>query len=74
MILNMISTGVMVRAGHVYENLMINLRPSNIKLRDRMIRIVRDITGKDYEASERLLEENDFVIRRAVMAAEKEGE
>lgn len=74
MILNMISTGVMVRAGHVYENLMINLRPSNIKLRDRMIRIVRDITGKDYEASERLLEENDFVIRRAVMAAEKEAE
>jgi N-acetylmuramic acid 6-phosphate (MurNAc-6-P) etherase len=50
------------------------LRPSNVKLRDRMVRIVRDITGKNYEASERLLEENDFVIRRAVMAAEKEGE
>lgn len=66
MILNMISTAVMVKAGHVYENLMINLRPSNIKLRDRMIRIVCDITGNDYETSEKLLEENDFVIREAI--------
>ena len=72
MILNMISTGVMVRLGHVYENLMINLRPSNVKLRDRMIRITSDITGKPYETAERLLEDNDFVIRRAVEAAEKE--
>lgn len=68
MILNMISTGVMIRQGHVYENLMINLRPSNVKLRDRMIRIVSDITGETYEASERLLNENDFVIRRAIHA------
>jgi N-acetylmuramic acid 6-phosphate etherase len=72
MILNMISTGVMVRQGHVYENLMINLRPSNIKLRDRMIRIVADITGKPYDMAEKLLEQNDFVIRRAIVAAEKE--
>ena len=34
MILNMLSTGAMVRSGHVYENLMINLKPTNIKLRD----------------------------------------
>ena len=74
MILNMISTGVMVRQGHVYENLMINLRPSNIKLRDRMIRIVADITGKPYDMAEKLLEQNDFVIRRAIVAAEKEDE
>lgn len=66
MILNMISTAVMVKSGHVYENLMINLRPSNIKLRDRMIRIVCDITGKDYETAEKLLEENNFVIREAI--------
>lgn len=68
MILNMISTGVMIRLGHVYENLMINLRPSNVKLRDRMIRIVSDITGETIEMSERLLNENDFVIRRAIDA------
>lgn len=68
MILNMISTAVMVKQGHVYENLMINLRPSNIKLRDRMIRIVSDITGTEYARAERLLEENGFVIRAAIEA------
>ncbi len=72
MILNMISTGVMVRLGYVYENLMINLRPSNVKLRARMIRIVSDILGVESETAERLLEENDFVIRRAIESAQKE--
>ena len=73
MILNMISTSVMIKLGHVYENLMINLRPSNIKLRDRMIRIVRDITGEDYDTSEKLLDENEFNIRKAVEAHEKKA-
>ena len=68
MVLNMISTSVMVKLGHVYENLMINLKPSNIKLRRRMITIVSDITGLDADRSEKLLEENGFVIRRAVEA------
>lgn len=72
MILNMISTSVMIRLGHVYENLMINLRPTNKKLRDRMIRIVVDITGAEYERAETLLEENGFDIREAVAAYHKE--
>ena len=66
MILNMISTSVMIKLGLVYENLMINLRPSNVKLRDRMIRIVCDVTGNDYESSEKLLEQNDWSIRKAI--------
>ena len=70
MILNMISTAVMVRLGHVYENLMINLRPSNVKLRDRMIRIVCDVLHVPYDTAERLLEENGFVIRQAISAFE----
>ena len=68
MVLNMISTSVMIKQGHVYENLMINLRPSNVKLKARMIRIVSDVTGESLEGSERLLEENGFVIRDAVNA------
>ena len=68
MILNMISTSVMIQLGHVYENLMINLKPRNNKLRDRMIRIVKDITGLEYHTSEELLEENNFNIRTAVEA------
>lgn len=66
MILNMISTAVMIKQGHVYENLMVNLEPSNLKLRDRMIRITQDITGLGYDESERLLENNDFSIRKAI--------
>lgn len=71
MILNMISTGVMVKMGYVYENLMINLKPTNIKLRDRMIRIVCDITGEDYKSSEKLLNDNGFVIKDAINAHRK---
>ena len=66
MILNMISTSVMIKLGHVYENLMINLKPSNEKLYKRMITIVSDITGKDYTESEKLLKENNFIIRDAI--------
>ena len=71
MILNMISTAVMVKLGHVYENMMINLRPSNVKLRDRMIRILRDITALPYEDCEALLEQNGFSLRDALQAFEE---
>ena len=71
MILNMISTAVMVKLGHVYENMMINLRPTNIKLRDRMIRIFVEITGESYEESERMLSENDFSLRKAINAYDR---
>lgn len=73
MILNMISTAVMVKLGHVYENLMINLRPSNIKLRARIIGIVCDLTGADAERAERALTDNDFDIRAALRALGKEA-
>ena len=65
-ILNMISTVAMVKCGHVYENLMINLRPTNRKLRRRMIGIVTEIIGCDDNEAEKLLEENDWSIREAV--------
>lgn len=68
MILNMISTSVMIKLGHVYENMMINLRPSNIKLTDRCIDIVSEITGVGKEDSRALLEKNGWNIRNAVDA------
>ena len=63
-VLNMISTCAMVKTGKVYENLMINLRPTNIKLRRRMIGIVSDVCDVDFDRAEELLEENGFSIRR----------
>ena len=41
LVLNMISTAVMIRLGHVYGNLMVNVQPTNQKLEDRARRIIR---------------------------------
>ncbi len=65
-ILNMISTAAMVKCGCVYENMMINLKPTNKKLRRRMIGIVTEIVGCTAEKAEELLEENGWNIRSAV--------
>lgn len=66
MILNMLSTGAMVRSGYVYENLMINLKPSNIKLRKRVISIVREITDLEEDTAVALLERGDWRIKEAI--------
>jgi len=70
-VLNMISTAVMVKLGHVYENMMINLRPSNAKLRDRMIRILCEITKISYDKCEKLLEQNEFSLRLALRSLDE---
>ncbi len=68
LVLNMISTCAMVNSGKVYENMMVNLSPTNIKLRARVIRITSNIIGENEEVCEKLLEENDWNIRKAVTA------
>ena len=50
-VLNMISTATMVRLGKVYRNLMIDVQPTNVKLRDRAVRIVRDAAGVSLDAA-----------------------
>ena len=72
MILNMISTGVMIRQGYVYENLMINLKPSNIKLQNRMLGIMSVLTGCDKEEAEKVLAENGWSIPAAAKAIKGE--
>ena len=52
MVLNMLTTAAMVRLGHVYENLMIDVRPSNQKVSHRMVRILADASGKRLSAAE----------------------
>jgi N-acetylmuramic acid 6-phosphate etherase len=65
LILNMLTTLSMVKLGKVISNLMVDLNPSNIKLRDRAVRIVREITGADDEAAKRELEKANWVIKEA---------
>lgn len=68
MVLNMLSTMTMVKLGFVYENLMINLKPGNKKLTQRMIGIVCEITKAEECDARRLLEENGWSIRKAIEA------
>lgn len=72
LVLNMISTSLMVKAGYVYENIMINLKPTNIKLKNRMIGIVSELTRKDMSESEQLLEKSSWNIKKAVSLSEKQ--
>jgi N-acetylmuramic acid 6-phosphate etherase len=68
LVLNMLSTGVMVRSGYVYGNLMVNVQPTNAKLVDRAARIISAITGLDRESAGRLLDEAGSVKTAVVMA------
>lgn len=65
-VLNMLSTVAMVKNGKVYENLMINLKPSNQKLRNRMVGIVIQILGCEPEKAVKLLEENQWSIQNVI--------
>ena len=56
MVLNMITTGAMVHSGKVYGHLMVDMRATNDKLRDRAARIISQITGLDREGSFDLLD------------------
>jgi len=55
MVLNMLSTAVMTRLGHVYENLMIDMMLTNEKLADRALRILAAASGKSVSAAEHAL-------------------
>jgi N-acetylmuramic acid 6-phosphate etherase len=66
--LNMISTTVMIRLGHVYGNLMVNVQPKNEKLRDRAVRIITEAAHVTYDEAERLLAEAGTVKVAIVMA------
>ena len=70
--INIISTGAMVRLGRVRGNLMIDLQPTNKKLRDRALRLVTQLTGCDWETARSLLERADWNVR-AVLAEKESG-
>lgn len=65
--LNTISTTLMVRAGRVYENLMVDVRASNAKLRDRAARIVSTLTGLPRENAFALLDRAGGAVKTAIV-------
>jgi len=66
--LNRISTGAMVMSGKVVENLMVDVKATNHKLKDRCARIVCELTTATRDEAFELLEKNDWSIRRVVDA------
>jgi N-acetylmuramic acid 6-phosphate etherase len=67
LVLNMLTTGAMVRLGKCFGNLMVDLRATNTKLRARTNRIVRSLTGIDHEAADELLRRCDGELKTALV-------
>lgn len=65
--LNMISTAAMVRLGKVYGNLMVDVQPTNAKLRERAARIVQESTGVDAARARQLLDQAGWQVKTAVV-------
>jgi N-acetylmuramic acid 6-phosphate etherase len=69
--LNVISTAVMIRLGYVYRGKMVEMRPSNAKLRERAVRMVADLTGAGPEAARAALAAAGGTIKTAVVMLDR---
>lgn len=67
MILNMLTTASMVHIGKTYGNIMIDLKPTNIKLQERAKRIVMKLTGVDYNIAEELLKATNWSVKHTLL-------
>jgi N-acetylmuramic acid 6-phosphate etherase len=67
LVLNMISTGAMVKFGKVYQNLMVDMKATNIKLVDRACRMVVEATGVTRDVAQSVLKQTDFDVKPAIL-------
>ena len=67
LVLNMITTTTMIRLGKVYENMMVDLQLTNLKLRERAKRIVMITTGVSYDEAVDYLIQSDFHVKTALV-------
>ena len=68
MVLNMLSTGAMIRLGKTYGNLMVDVQPTNTKLRTRAIGIVRDAADVDERRARAALDDANGDVKTAIVA------
>lgn len=73
LVLNILSTLAMVHSGKVIGNLMVDLNPSNLKLRDRAVRIVCELTEASEDDARTALEDSSWVVRDACERLAAEG-
>ena len=67
LVLNMLSTAAMVRLGHVYDNLMIDIAQTNEKLRQRALRILTEASGADASKAKHALRQSGHDLRKALV-------
>ena len=67
MVLNMLSTGVMIKLGKVYSNLMVDVKASNEKLVNRAVSIVCSATGESEDVAKSVLEKCDYHCKTAIV-------
>lgn len=67
MIVNMLSTGVMVRIGKVYQNYMVHVQPTNKKLVARACNMITQLTNVDLETTQKYLKECDMKVATAIV-------
>ena len=66
MVLNMLSTGAMIKTGKSYKNFMIDVQPTNEKLKDRAQRIVSEIANVDKPIAKETLEKTNYEVKTAI--------
>jgi N-acetylmuramic acid 6-phosphate etherase len=67
MVLNMLTTGAMVRTGKTYGNLMVDVQTGSEKLKDRARRITMIVTGLDYDEADKLLRRAHWNVKAAIV-------
>ncbi|MGF9910881.1 N-acetylmuramic acid 6-phosphate etherase [Brevibacillus porteri] len=67
LVLNMLTTATMIRLGKVYGNLMVSVQATNLKLKERVKRIIMEVTGASYEEAEQLADQADGDAKTAII-------
>ncbi|KQL48500.1 N-acetylmuramic acid 6-phosphate etherase [Brevibacillus choshinensis] len=67
LVLNMLTTATMIKLGKVYGNLMVNVQATNLKLKERVKRIVMEVTGVSYAEAERLADQAKGDAKTAIL-------
>ncbi len=68
MVLNMLTTATMIKLGKTFNNVMVDLQPTNQKLKERAKKTLISLSGLDYSAAEELLNTTDWHLKTALVA------
>ncbi|MCQ2957672.1 MAG: N-acetylmuramic acid 6-phosphate etherase [Candidatus Gastranaerophilales bacterium] len=68
LVLNMLSTGTMVKIGKTYKNFMVDVQPTNVKLKDRAVRFVSEIANVDENRAKEILQKTNYEVKTSIVS------